>query len=331
MTFHRETDARPFWLAYECIRPRQQSSLTEPNNSDFRLHSIFDGDTGGKIDPTRPTTGLGDIPERCARGEVGDVTVSSGAGGPAGSRGHQRTESSGSVGARCETLWMPYCICLVSRLPYIGVMKDVLDSIMPKLVHSNNLGDFLSGVMADIARVPPPPNGAVAVQFRLRQQFCASVPRFIVCKPPPLVDLPIIDSPLRFILLMLSPEQVLTIVGALLTEQRIIFVSSEYAKLTPIINALLALIYPFKWQHVYIPVIPAHLRAFIDAPWPYLIGIHARYIDDILHDCGEQAEQPIVVNLDTRSDLLSIPRAFPLFKSSYIPHEMICICEGSLL
>ena len=38
-------------------------------------------------------------------------------------------------------------------------------------------------------------------------------------------------------------------------------------------ETLSALLFPFSWQHVYIPILPARLLDILQAPVPFLIGI----------------------------------------------------------
>ena len=38
-------------------------------------------------------------------------------------------------------------------------------------------------------------------------------------------------------------------------------------------ESLCALLFPFSWPHVYVPVLPASLAHFLDAPVPYLMGM----------------------------------------------------------
>lgn len=33
------------------------------------------------------------------------------------------------------------------------------------------------------------------------------------------------------------------------------------------------LLFPFSWQHVYVPILPASLLNFLDAPVPYVMGL----------------------------------------------------------
>lgn len=39
-------------------------------------------------------------------------------------------------------------------------------------------------------------------------------------------------------------------------------------------EGLNVLMFPFTWQHVYVPILPASLTHFLDAPVPYIMGLH---------------------------------------------------------
>ena len=34
-----------------------------------------------------------------------------------------------------------------------------------------------------------------------------------------------------------------------------------------------ALVFPFSWHHVFVPILPASQRGFLDAPVPYIMGL----------------------------------------------------------
>lgn len=34
-----------------------------------------------------------------------------------------------------------------------------------------------------------------------------------------------------------------------------------------------SLLFPFSWQHVYVPILPASLQHFLDAPVPFIMGL----------------------------------------------------------
>ena len=39
-------------------------------------------------------------------------------------------------------------------------------------------------------------------------------------------------------------------------------------------ECLSALLFPFQWQHVYVPILPVSLMNFLDAPVPFVMGLH---------------------------------------------------------
>lgn len=45
-------------------------------------------------------------------------------------------------------------------------------------------------------------------------------------------------------------------------------------------ESITTLMFPFQWQHVYVPILPASLLHFLDAPVPYLMGLHSNGQDD---------------------------------------------------
>lgn len=41
-------------------------------------------------------------------------------------------------------------------------------------------------------------------------------------------------------------------------------------------EGITTLLFPFQWQHVYVPILPASLLHFLDAPVPYLMGLQSK-------------------------------------------------------
>lgn len=57
-------------------------------------------------------------------------------------------------------------------------------------------------------------------------------------------------------------------------------VLTDYQRLMAVAETITALMFPFQWQHVYVPILPASLLHFLDAPVPYLMGLHSNGLDD---------------------------------------------------
>jgi hypothetical protein len=51
----------------------------------------------------------------------------------------------------------------------------------------------------------------------------------------------------------LSVDTVITLLAALLTEQKILFHSQHYVLLITVLQSLIDLLLPFQWPHTYIP------------------------------------------------------------------------------
>jgi hypothetical protein len=65
----------------------------------------------------------------------------------------------------------------------------------------------------------------------------------------------------------------------MLSEGKIIFVSSYLGMLTLASESILYLFFPLYWHGVYIPILPAALMTCLQAPVPYIIGIERRCCD----------------------------------------------------
>lgn len=96
----------------------------------------------------------------------------------------------------------------------------------------------------------------------------------------------------------LGSAQLLTLIACCLDERRICFVGSTLSLVSNSVHALMRLIYPFQWQHVFIPVLPAKLLSYVCAPMPYIVGIHTSMLPEVLK---LPTEKMVIVNLDRRS------------------------------
>jgi hypothetical protein len=50
---------------------------------------------------------------------------------------------------------------------------------------------------------------------------------------------------------------------------------ADYHRLMLVAESVTALLFPFAWQHVYVPILPASLQHFLDAPVPFVMGLHS--------------------------------------------------------
>ena len=122
---------------------------------------------------------------------------------------------------------------------------------------------------------------------------------------PPAHCLPFADR-LSFdaVLNSLSAKNILKVVGALLQERRVLLVSSQMDTLTLCAAAFVSLLYPFKWMHPLVPLLPTQLIEYLEAPTPYLMGVQTRVYDT--DECQGAIEGVVVVQLDY--DKVMVPK-----------------------
>ncbi len=73
----------------------------------------------------------------------------------------------------------------------------------------------------------------------------------------------------------------LQIIASILTEQRMVFFSSDWAKLTLIIECFMLYIWPLHWQHPLVPILSQHMLDFVMAPTAFLMGCHISHYEDV--------------------------------------------------
>ena len=70
----------------------------------------------------------------------------------------------------------------------------------------------------------------------------------------------------------------MTLLAALLLERRVILVAKERDTVSAAVHAAAALLYPFRWQHIYLPLLPIALKVW-----------HCERQSELVHQTAEQA------------------------------------------
>eukprot|EP00056_Hartaetosiga_gracilis_P006588 m.97955 g.97955 ORF g.97955 m.97955 type:complete len:808 (+) comp12507_c0_seq2:13-2436(+) len=85
----------------------------------------------------------------------------------------------------------------------------------------------------------------------------------------------------RTLINTLSSKNILQVLTSLMAERRVILTSSNLSTLGDCISAFSFLLFPFKWQHVYIPALPHSLIDYCCATFPIFIGVHSSLADAV--------------------------------------------------
>jgi hypothetical protein len=85
-----------------------------------------------------------------------------------------------------------------------------------------------------------------------------------VTDPPGPMGPPPDELPLRPLVEALRADQLATLFVAVLLERRVLLRSQQYWLLSAVAEGLVELLHPFKFQHVYIPIMPYNLVDYLE-------------------------------------------------------------------
>lgn len=193
-----------------------------------------------------------------------------------------------------KSLFADKCICLVSHSPIFRILREALEEIFVLCFSSSGsrpLWDIIAYVVSD---VPLPSPGKDRVLFAIENSLLA-------LEVPPADGLPHADISFQPLVQCLDVDNLIKLYTAVLLERRILLRSNKYSLLTLVSEAICHLIYPFRWQHVYIPLLFFSGVDYIDAPTPYMMGLHSGVdtsglsmdgvvIVDLEHNCISTSE-----------------------------------------
>jgi len=77
----------------------------------------------------------------------------------------------------------------------------------------------------------------------------------------------------------LSLENVLSFLTAALLEKQIVVFSNNLGELSAVSFALVPMLRPFRWQSLFLPILPQHMVDFLDAPVPFVCGVQHKTSD----------------------------------------------------
>uniref|UniRef100_A0A7N5JE59 DENN domain-containing protein 3 n=1 Tax=Ailuropoda melanoleuca TaxID=9646 RepID=A0A7N5JE59_AILME len=188
--------------------------------------------------------------------------------------------------------FVPFAVCVVSKLPYYNALKDCLSCLLThlKLCKDFEVDNHIKDFAAKLSLIPSPPPGPLHLIFNMK-------PLQIVFPSRADPESPVIDLDLHLPLLCFRPEKVLQILTCLLTEQRVVFFSSSWALLPLVAECFLAYLHPLQWQHTFVPVLSRQMLDFVMAPTSFLMGCHLDYFEEV----SKEADGLILINIDNGS------------------------------
>lgn len=198
--------------------------------------------------------------------------------------------NSNTTNKKKKTYYAPRVLCLLSTYPYLTAFRTYLTQLYRLATMTDCMTAPIERYVQNICcEVPAPPPGAFEVQLEILNtpiRFWA---------PPANQPIAYVSLPFQLLFECLDINNVLFAWYALAVERKVLLVSEQVSLLTVCSEILCSLLFPMKWSHLYIPVLPQSLCPMLDAPMPYLCGISRANFPYAVQDIGDET---IVVDLD---------------------------------
>ena len=162
--------------------------------------------------------------------------------------------------------FIPKALCILSKFPfyhncllYLKQLYKISTSTNPKIPLERAICTFVDSLYIRANSI---------VQFNINEE---KLKFYRISNYGELWDTN--NKYLEVLFRVLSFKQIIIAWQGLLLEKKLFLICSSKATLTYVAHGLINLLFPLKWIHVYVPILPEKLKLFIDSPVPLIIGI----------------------------------------------------------
>ena len=173
--------------------------------------------------------------------------------------------------ANREIVFVPFCICLISKYPYVKEMKACLKSIYTILNNepSQNEEFIINDIIMYLINSIPIPTKNTSIKFLLPFHK-----NYIELECPKLDDINVMNLSGCKLLALFSIENLIIIFRLLISEKKILLIDTDYERLSTVADGLVTLLYPLQWVHTFIPIMSDQMLKYLETFLPFLNGIN---------------------------------------------------------
>uniref|UniRef100_A0A672ZF02 DENN domain-containing protein 5B-like n=1 Tax=Sphaeramia orbicularis TaxID=375764 RepID=A0A672ZF02_9TELE len=175
----------------------------------------------------------------------------------------------GSFDPARDTLYVSKALCLLTPLPFLQAARQFLSQLHQAVASQTApplpLESYIHNILFE---VPLPPPGR-SLRFH-------GVQGPILCQRPGPGELPLNEFPLGEAFSLLGVDNMVQLLTCALLETQVLLCSQDYQRLMTVAEGITTLLFPFQWQHIYLPIVSAPIHHLLDAPVPFMMGIQRR-------------------------------------------------------
>ena len=164
-----------------------------------------------------------------------------------------------------EFVYIPHCLSIISKYPYINQMSKCLDSIF-KILSENNESLINEMIMYLIESIPIP------IQETKLKFYIPYFPTPIEINNPKYKDLNLLNNNYSLLFQLFPIDNILIIFRLMLFEKKILFVDKSYDTISKVTDCFISLLYPFQWVNTYIPIMSEQMIKYLQAFLPFING-----------------------------------------------------------
>jgi len=210
-------------------------------------------------------------------------------------------------------VFLPKCVVLLSIYPYLAAFREYLT----QLNRMSKMGEMTLPMERYItnfcSEIPAPPPGSFEVQCTILDSIIK------IWSPPHNQPIPWVSLPFSHLFECLDVDNIVLVWHCLVLERQVLLTSTQLSVLTTSAEILLSMLFPMRWSHAYIPLVPNFLIPILSAPMPFLCGINKANLAEALYDLSREC---VVVDLDKNLVTLG-PDTAPL--PPLPPHQEACL------
>ena len=180
--------------------------------------------------------------------------------------------------ANRDIVSVPFCICLISKYPYVQEMKSCLKSIYTILNNetTTNSDFIINDVIMYLINSIPIPAKNTKVKFLVPfSKHC------IELDCPKLDDINIMNLSAAKLLKFFTIDNLIIIFKLLITEKKILLIDNDYEKLSAVADGLVSILYPLQWVHTYVPIMSDQMLKYLETFLPFLNGINESLMSSV--------------------------------------------------
>lgn len=187
-------------------------------------------------------------------------------------------------------MFVPKCICILSAYPYLVAFREYLTQL-DRLIRRGDMNVPIERYITNFcSEVPAPPPGSFEVQTSILDSVIK------IWSPPNNQPIPWVSLPFSHLFECLDIPNIIYVWHALALERQVLVVSTQLTLLTTCCEIMKSLLFPMRWQHAYIPLLPRFLCPILSAPMTFLVGLDKQYLSEAFQHLSGEC---IVIDLDT--------------------------------